>query len=299
MKRCKILCLEGGGIFGKIITNFLSMLPTDKQGLSNVDVLGGCSIGGILACAYAVGQPFGYIDTVFSERAKECFTKRCAAKINPFACPTYRNDTIDNVLTDMIGDYRIRDVKSVYPQLKLCVPALDITNDRYLVFTNLVHTYDDVKLKDVAGYTSAAPSYFAGRPFGDSVIIDAGLVDVSGVLTTVTAVKKYLGIPFCACDVLLIGAGDDIDEEKITLKQYNNYGLLSVATEVLVPYLTLSNKLATKDFCEGLGFHYFKYFNPVKTNGKLDDVKQVPKLAEQTQQYRDEFLQVWDEWLNN
>lgn len=299
MKRAlRVLVLEGGGIFGAITAHFLGTLPTNYQNLENVDVVAGCSVGGMLACAYAAGQSFGYIDTIFQQRASECFTKRCMAKISPLACPEYRNDTIDKVLEEMIGNTKLGDVKNIYPNLKLAVPALDVTNDKFLVFTNMTHEYDDVPLKDIAGYTSCAPTYFAGRDFNGACIVDGGIIDVSGVLSAVTAIKENYHIPFCNMSVLLMGAGDDIDDEKLSTKDYNNLGLLGVATEVIVPYVTLGNKLFTRKLCEGLGFRYFNYFNPIKTNGKLDEVKQIPDLVRKADHLKDSFRDAWIEWLN-
>ena len=148
IKRTKVLIIAGGGIFGCIPAHFLGMLPTNQQNMKGIDVLSGCSIGGILAAAYAVGQPFGLIDTVFQQRAAECFTKRTMAKINPLACPTYRNDCIDKVLTDMIGEATLGDIKNIYPDLSVVIPALDLTNDKYIVFDNIRGKRDEVKMKN-------------------------------------------------------------------------------------------------------------------------------------------------------
>jgi len=299
MKRAlRVLVLEGGGIFGAISAHLLGTLPTTYQNLESVDVVAGCSVGGMLACAYAAGQSFGYIDTIFQQRAGECFTKRCMAKVNPLACPTYRNDTIDKVIEDMIGGTKIGDIKNIYPNLKIAVPALDITNDKFIVFNNMSHEYDDVPLKDVAGYTSCAPTYFAGRDYKGACIVDGGIIDVTGVLSAVTAIKEHNHIPFCNMSVLIMGAGDDVDDKPLTTKAYNDLGILGVATDVLVPYVTLSNKLFTRKLCEGLGLKYFNYFNPIKTNGKLDEVKQIPDLVSKADKYRDKFKDVWIEWLN-
>ena len=298
MKRCKVLILEGGGIFGAIPAHFLGSRPTDNQNLEKVDVLSGCSIGGILAAAYAAGQPFGLIDTVFQQRAAECFTKRYMAKISLLACPTYRNDTIDKVLQDMIGETKLGDVKNIYPKLSVIVPALDVTNDQYIVFDNIRHKYDDIKLRDVAGYTSAAPSYFSGREYKGNCIVDGGLIEVTPLLTTTTAIKKNFGIPFCMQDVLVLGTGMDVDEEKLTLKKYNDLGLLGIATDLLVPYAVLSNKMATRYWGENMGYGWFNYFNPCTINGKLDDVKQIPKIVKESEQFIPEFQRVWNEWLS-
>ncbi len=297
-RRHKVLIICGGGIFGCIPARFLSLLPTDKQTLKDVDLIAGCSIGGILAAAYSVGQPFGYVDSVFQARAGECFTKRFAAKLNPLASPVYRNDTIDRVIRDMIGDERIADIRKHYPKLGFVVPALDVTADDYVVFENLTHTYDEIKLADVAGFTSAAPTYFAGRDLGGHCIIDGGLIEVDPLMTAVTTLKRERGVPFLSIDVLMIGTGQDIDKDPLTPKRYNSLGLLGVATDVLVPYATLSNKLATRRCGDALGLGWFEYFNPLATDGQLDNVKLIPGLVKEADRHRDAFLHVWDKWLS-
>lgn len=298
MKRYKVLIIVGGGIFGAIPAHLLGMLPTDQQTLDGIDVLSGCSIGGILAAAYSIGQQFGLIDTTFQKRAGECFTKRFNAKINPLACPTYKNESIDKVLEDMIGDFVIGNVKNFYPNLSLIIPALDLTRDKYLVFDNIRGKRNEVKLKDIAGYTSAAPSYYSGREFEGNCIVDGGLIEVAPLLTATTMVKKYYKIPFCLMDVLMLGTGKDIDEKPLTLKAYNNLGLLGIATDVLVPYATLGNEMATRYWGANMGYGYFNYYNPIITNGKLDDTSLIPSLIEETDKYREDFLKTWNEWLS-
>ena len=296
--RYKVLVICGGGIFGCIPAHFLGMLPTDRQGLDGINAISGCSIGGILAAAYAIGLPFCHIDRVFQERAKECFTKRWAARLNPLACPTYRSDTLDAVIREMLGDTRMYEVRRSYPGLSLIVPALDLTADELLVFDNIRGLHEDVPLRDVAAFTSAAPSYFSGREYNGHAVVDGGLIDVSPLHTTVTSIKRNLRVPFLNMDVLMLGTGRDIDEKPLTPKRYNGLGLLGLATDVLVPYATLGNEIATREWGEALGLGSFTYFNPCQTNGRLDDVSLIPSLIEQTEQYRADFLRTWDEWLS-
>ena len=297
-RRCKILIICGGGVFGAIPAHLLGLLPTNRQTLDGVDVIAGCSIGGILAAAYAVGKPFYLIDAVFQEKAGVCFTKRFNAKINPLACPTYRNDTLDDVLAEMIGEMTLGDVWRVYPKLKVIVPALDLTEDRYVVFENITKKYENVKLKDVGGYTSAAPSYYAGRDLDGHCIIDGGLIEVAPLLTATTEIKRRFGIPFMQMDVLMLGTGRDIAEEPMTLKRYNNLGLLGIATDVLRPYATLGNEMATRYWGQNMGFGHFNYFNPCIIDGKLDDVSLIPSLIKLADAHKDEFLRAWDEWFS-
>lgn len=298
MKKYRVLICEGGGIFGCIISHFLSMLPSDKQNLEKVDVIGGCSVGALLACSYAIGRPFVYVDDVFQKRAKECFTKRFNARINILASPTYRADTIDSVIHNMIGDETVGDIKKHYPNLKFVVPALNVTKDEPIAFENMSGKWDAIKLEKVAQCSSAAPSYFEGRELGGDCIIDGGVLDVVGVLTTVIELKRNLNIPFEDLNVLVLGTGKDIDPNPLTLKRYNGLNLLGVATDVLAPYVTLSNKLWSKQICSALGFNYFEYFNPIETNGKLDDVSQIPSLVKEADKHREEFLRVWNYWIS-
>lgn len=294
----KLCIISGGGIFGCLPIHFLSMLPSNQQNLERVSVIGGCSVGSILACGLATGKTFGEIDTVFQQKVNECFTKRFAAKINPLACPTYDSDKLYGVLKTIIGDMTIGDVKKVYPQLKLVCPALDVTDDKYLIFTNMVHDYDDVKLCDVAAMSSAAPSYFDCVEFKGNAVVDGGLLDVDATITTATAVKKYMHVPFVDMDVLVLGCGFDKDAEPLTVKGYRKLGLLGIATEILRAYATRGNQLANQAFCEGLGFRSYTVFNPITTYGPLDDAKQVPDLIKEADQHRDEFLAVWNNWYN-
>ena len=298
MRRYKILILCGGGVFGAIPAHFLGMLPNNKQTLAGVDLIAGCSIGGILAAAYAIGKPFYLIDEVFQQRAGECFDKRFNAYIYPFACPIYKTETLDAVLDDMIGQAKMGDIKKYYPHLKLVVPALNITEWKYLVFENITRKYLDVPLKDVAGYTSAAPSYYAGREFEGNCIIDGGLIEVAPLLTATHEVKHKYGIPFMAMDVLMLGTGRDEIENPLTLKKYNALDIIGIAKKVLRPQATLGNEMATRFWGEQMGLGMFNYFNPCVIDGELDDVSQIPDLIKNAEQYKDDFFRAWDEWLS-
>ena len=74
--------------------------------------------------------------------------------------------------------------------------------------------------------------------------------------------------------------------------------LLGIATDILRGYATLGNKEKCKEFLSGLGLHYLNYFNPIVTDGELDDVSQIPDLIKEVDKHRDEFAKVWEEWLN-
>ena len=152
-------------------------------------------------------------------------------------------------------------------------------------------------LADIAGYTSAAPTYFAGRNLDGHCIVDGGIIEVDPLATATDTIKEYLGIPYMAMDVLMLGTGRDKDKKPLTPARYNSLGYYGMATDFLVPYATLSNKLATERHGRQAGFGWFEYFNPIETDGKLDDVKQIPALIEEADKYAGTFIRIWDEWL--
>lgn len=297
-KRYKVLVICGGGIFGAIPAHFLSMLPPEEQTLSKIDLLAGCSIGGILAASYATGKSFTTVDNMFQKQAPDCFKKRLMAVFNPVACPTYQNSSIDNVLDELIGDNLMGDVRNIYPDLDLIIPSLNITDDSYKVFDNITGQDDHIKLSTIAGITSAAPSYFSGRELDGKCYVDGGMIEVAPLLTATTALKGKRGVPFEDMDVLMLGTGRDIDEKPLTVSRYNGLTLLGMATDVIVPYVTLSNEMSTRYWGEHIGYGHFEYFNPCTVNGAMDDTSQIKDLVEKANKYEELFLASWYKWLN-
>lgn len=297
MKKCRILVLNGGGCMGVIETHFLSMIPQEKQNLYGIDLIVGASIGGILAAAYASGQPFTLIDEAFQKRAKECFTKRCMAKINPLASPTYRSDCLEAVVKDMIGTTKLGDVKNIYPKLHVIIPSVNLSDDIYTQFSNFTHEYDDIPLWKLGMMTSAAPTYFDGQDLNGKCYIDSGVIECDPLLTAATMAKKNLGVPFIKQKILMLGTGMDRDPTPMPTKRYNSFNKLDICTEVLSEYTCLSNKLFVKQVADGLGLGFFNFWNPVQVEGDLADWKSIPKWIAEADKYRDEFLQVWNEWM--
>lgn len=299
MAKHKVLIIVGGGIYGCIPAHLLGSLPEEHQTLAGVSCVSGCSIGGILAGAYAIGKRFDEVDKIFREKAGSCFQKRLVAKINPLACPTYSNDGLKAMLNEIFDKRVLRDTVSSYPDLKLFIPALNITDDRYKVFDNISESDSAVKLATVGLMTSAAPSYFEGVKFRGKCYIDGGLIEVAPLMTAVTALKAKCGWNFSDMDVLMIGTGKDISDKPLSAKDYNGLSLLGVATEVIVPYTTLANELATTYWGNCMGFNSFNFFNPCKHNGKLDDVNQIPDMVTQADKYVVEFTEIYKKWLDS
>ena len=296
MSKCKVLCLCGGGIFGAIIAKFLSYAPSDF--VSHIDVLSGCSIGGILTNAYAAGANPNDVLQAFLKHGKQIFSKRFIAKINPLASPSYENNNLKKMIEQFCGDKKLKDINKIYPKLKTIIPTLNITDDQYVVFRNFVQSDDNIDLVTLSLMTSAAPTYFQGVQYKGKCYVDGGLIQVAPLLTTVTALKNRLGIDFKDMDVLMLGTGTLIDKNPITYDKYVKYNQLDICLKIIVPYVTLSNQLATKYWARGLGFNSFEFFNPIQIWGGLDQTKNMNTMMEDCQMYKKKFLISWHNFMD-
>lgn len=84
-KKYKVLLNAGGGCFGYIIAKFMSGLDFDIY--NKVNVVGGTSIGGILAIIYAMNNDYNEIKEVFGTATKKIFKKRCLGGLRgPMYC---------------------------------------------------------------------------------------------------------------------------------------------------------------------------------------------------------------------
>lgn len=300
-KKKKVLIICGGGVFGCIPAYFLGSLPKEYQDLTRVDLISGCSIGGILAAVYAAGNDFSYVAERFPAMADECFERRFVARINPLACPTYTNNGLEQAIKKLIPDSKkLGDIRASYPNLDIVIPTLNLTDNKYKVYDNIVMDEDlDKRLNLIALETAAAPSYFYGVKDEGKCIIDGGLIEVAPLLTATTALKSKRGIPFKDMDVLMIGVGTEVDRAKLSCDDYNDLTLLGLATKVIVPYVTEANELATVFWGSNLGFNSFQYFNPCKISGSLDDTSRITESMKEAGKYRQLFIETYKRWLEN
>ena len=294
-KKTKVLVLEGGGVFGAGIARFLSFV--DYADIRKIDCISGTSIGAILTLAYASGKSFQEVADEFEARVKDCFKKRLIARIWPLACPTYDSEALYSVIHDIIGDKTFGDIKKLYPNLNIFTNAMNVTHDRYKVFDNITSQDKNVRLCDAAAYSSAAPSYFAGRDYKGDCLVDGGLEDNCSVLTATTGLHDKLKIPYSDMDVLAIGTGREQDKDPSTVSRYNKYSLLEICMKIVVPYVTLSNQTFTEHVARNLGLNSFTYYNPIVRGTEMDDVNEVPKIKKQCDALKDNFLSFWNHWI--
>lgn len=208
------LNINGGGTRGYFchayLRNILNHLELDSSKVYNLyDVIGGTSIGGLLACAYAVGIPFNTIDDIFKKNAKWIFTVRTALDVTlrrSASVPSnkvsvdskqgkaliasnqaiyqtasgysnYGHKRLYKELKNIFGDKTINDLKTI-----VAIPTLDYVNKKFYLYSNAgkgkYDKYlknDDIKLTDLLAMTSAAPCFLPPYKYNGTLYDDGGL----------------------------------------------------------------------------------------------------------------------------
>ena len=294
----KLLLINGGGQFGIIPAYFLSRIK-DYDFREKLDCLSGSSIGGILAAAYSVGTDPQTIYDIFPGGCKEIFSKRFWAKVSPLASPIYDAAPLEKFIGQYVGERTVGDIKRIYPHLDTFFAGLDVTEDYFKVWDNITGKDDDTKLKTICRITSAAPTYFDAVNVNGHAMLDCGLIENTMLMTTTTGYKSKRGVPFKDMDVLLIGAGYLQDKEPLTFKKYDSLTQVGILFDLIIPYITQSNELASIFWARSLGLRNFYYFNPVVVKGALDETKLLPGTQRECAEWDDQFLKIWNDFLSD
>ena len=291
----KVLILCGGGIYGAISTKFLSYINYDF--MKDINTIAGTSIGGVQSCCYASGASGEELLNAFVSSGKEIFEKRTIAKINPISIPAYSNKNLKFMLEKLTKNKKVKDIRKDYPNLNFVVPTINLTQDKPKVFDNICGKDDEVSLTEIGLMTSSAPTYFPGIEFESNCMIDGGLYDVTGLISGVTCLKGKKDIDFKDMDVLMIGTGNNYNRKPIQYNDYKNYNIIQMLLNVIVPYVTLSSEKAAEYWGNNMGFNSFKYYNPIQNTGKLDNANEMKILFEDCDMFREDFLEVWQKFI--
>jgi len=297
----KLLLINGGGQFGLIPAYFLSLVKdfTGEDFREHLDCLSGSSIGGILAAIYASGMDPLNIRNAFPIACREIFQKRFAAKVNPLAAPKYGDEALQSFIDGYVGQRTVGDIRLLYPHLDTFFAGLDITDDSFKVWDNITGDDDDEKLRDICRITCAAPTYFDGVDRNGHAMVDCGLIENTMLMTTTIGYKTKRSVPFEEMDVLLLGTGFLVDSEPLDFKKYSNLSQLGILFNLIIPYVTQSNELASIFWARGLGLRNFYYFNPVTIYGELDDTSLLNKTAADCVPWDQTFIKTWKNFLSD
>ena len=178
--RTNVLALSGGGYRGLFGAHLLTKIETDfgSSCRDKFQLLAGTSIGGIVACALAVGISATDIYKAFKDKGGVIFPKKIFADTRALFGAKYAPDALREVVEGILGQHAETLLGDI--EAKLLLPTVCINDSTAVILKSGGLVKDDfssdIPLLEAALATSAAPTYFPSRTIKNRTIVDGGLV---------------------------------------------------------------------------------------------------------------------------
>jgi len=309
-----IISLDGGGVRGIVPARILQEIEkkTNKSIWQLTDMIAGNSTGGIIALALVTPDGIGKakyaakdLVTLYRDRSAEIFSQSIWKKIASGAGlwgAKYDRTNLDNILKEKFGDALLSD--TLKPALVLSY-SLDKA-DVHFWTTRIARTSSDKDfyLRDIAGATSAAPTYFAPKVLKNKngkvcrsedttqedlcYEADGGLFANNPAVVAIT--ESYRAIHNLEReDILLISIGTGQVKLSAPINNLKNSGVLGwVWNANLIDVIMSASSLLTEWEAEILDIKSFRIQIDLPTDlGQMDNTntKHIQALLDITEQY--------------
>lgn len=289
--KIKVLTLDGGGVRGyltaKILFNLETLLNRRNNQSINIgqrfDLLVGTSTGGIIASALAIGKSAQEVFKLYEKLIPKVFTPQNFGLLKN----KYSNETLRSELENILGDTKLRDVKT-----HLCITSVDVENG-----SPRFHKSDyfgrnsprnDEKLVDLALATSAAPTFFPLTSTKHSHwLADGGVVANNPSLVGLIDAIQLSEDGADNVHLLSVGTGEQChlpyDVKKVETggkKQWmvqKKFGF-PISSPILELLMESQSKLAHYQSGFLLGDRYFRLNPKLSTTISLDDADKLDSL---------------------
>ena len=212
----RVLSLTGGGyrgVFtGEVLVRLCALTKCEGSLEDVFDVFAGTSIGGLIACALAVGvAPRAVLQTIEKHGGRVFPPKRHRTMRRAIFGTLYDSSHLEEAIDECLGpnkDLKLRDLRK-----GLVVPAVDWVSGCTEVFVSgfLGKAYaTDATLRELCLATSAAPTYFKPKQVDGAPMLDGGLSMNNPDVLALTEVARRWPERLAQLEMLSIGtAGAD------------------------------------------------------------------------------------------
>ena len=216
----RVLSLTGGGyrgIFtGEVLVRLCAATRCDGSLEDVFDVFAGTSIGGLMACALAVGvEPRAVLQTIEKHGGRVFPPKRQRTLRRAVFGTLYDSGHLEEAIDECLGPKKDMKLKDL--QKGLIVPAVDWVSGCTQVFVSgfLGKAYaTDATLRELCLATSAAPTYFKPKQVDGAPMLDGGLSMNNPDVLALTEVARRWPERLDRLEMLSIGtAGADAPRE--------------------------------------------------------------------------------------
>ncbi|MDF3048155.1 MAG: hypothetical protein K0R73_1273 [Candidatus Midichloriaceae bacterium] len=228
-----VLSVDGGGVRGIIPARLLKEieLRTGKTIPELFDLALGTSTGGLITIASACNFNSNDMIDLYQNSSAKIFpysVMRAIATVGGLEGPKYDRDALDTLLEEYFGDTLLSEAN--FP---ICITSynLDTAAPEIWSSEDVIKGFSpDVKLKDLAGATSAAPTYFAPKEFYDSEgvlhhAIDGGMFLNNPQIYAINEVLKH-NPGIAREEILVVSIGTGNVELKWDTEALKNAGIL-------------------------------------------------------------------------
>jgi len=307
----RILTLDGGGIRGLLTAVLLRRLEEKAPGwLTKVDLIAGTSTGGILALALARGLSPAELQKLYYEQCRVIFDdswKDNLFDLGQIIGAQYSSRNLARVIEEFVGPVTLGELDK-----NVLISSFDLDNNarnrlerswKPKFFQNFHGKGNDrARLaRDVALYTSAAPSYF---PAVDGYV-DGGVVANNPSMAALAQVfDERVTIPnrpnLNEVRLLSVGTGKQLNYINSRRKKYLDWGFAQWAQPLLEIMLDGSMGLADYQCQQLLGKQQYRRTNPVLTKSiGLDACNKMDELIRIGERHNIDKIVDWlkTEWL--
>lgn len=203
----QLLALSGGGFRGLFTARVLELLETEAGGpiKDRFDVLGGTSIGGIVAIALACGISAGEIRARFAQDGPTIFRRRLT-RIGGFLGARYSPKPLLKSVAAILGPWAMRPFADI--PMPVLVVAIEERTGQPRVFRSRALDQagaDSISVLDIALATSAAPTFFPPHHIGRLAFVDGGLIANAPDLVLTAEAMRCFGAPLLDLAICSIG----------------------------------------------------------------------------------------------
>lgn len=172
MAKCRILSLDGGGLRGIITARLLHRLNTENSiagWLNDTTLIAGTSTGGILGLGLAAGMTPDEIMNIYLKNGKRIFDDSIwdnIRDVGKIVGADYSSKNLKLVLKKIFEEMKLNELSK-----KVVIPTFNLDNESNAEASRtwkpkIFHNYKgndsdgDYLVRNVALYTSSAPTYF-------------------------------------------------------------------------------------------------------------------------------------------
>lgn len=292
MAKYRILSIDGGGLRGIIAARLLRKLNDDPRirgFLDHTQLFAGTSTGAFVALGLAAGKSAQQLEQIYLQDGKAIFADNKwdnFLNIGRWFRADYNARNLESVLAREFGDATLADLSR-----KVIVPTFDLDNiedieqqrvtDRHWK-AKMFHNFkrdeqiQQTKLRDIARYTSAAPTFFSAK----DGYIDGGVVANNPAMVALAQAISRHNTPDekqQLDDLVILSVGTGTSLEWVE-KRNPNWGYLRWAKKLLAILFEGSEGIAHYQCQQLLGNQYQRLQTTLPKEYAMDDVEKLPQL---------------------